>query len=111
MLVNVLLLLAGWGIPTIIDPYTLDVTPYNLGHLTDPFWTCVATFDPRTGTNSDTLLFILLPIAVAVFLMNLVYTAAEIRQERVSPPTRVLEEDAALTPTPTAEPPSTNPWN
>jgi hypothetical protein len=111
VLVNMLLLLGGWGIPAIIDPYRFGVTPYHLGHLTDPFWTCIATFDPRTGADSATLLWILLPIAAAVFLINLVYTAKEIQEERVAPPARVLEEDAAKIATQPALPQSTNPWN
>jgi hypothetical protein len=111
VLVNMLLVLGGWGIPAIIDPYRLGVTPYHLGHLTDPFWTCIATFDPRTGADSATLLWVILPIAAAVFLINLVYTAAEIQEERVAPPARVLEEDAAKIATQPALPQSTNPWN
>jgi hypothetical protein len=110
--VSVLLVLAGWGIPAIIDPYYIGSSNYNLGHVTDPFWTCVGTFDSRISVGSDELLIIILPTAAAVFLFNLVYIVPEIRQQRITPPPRVVEEDrtrtAELQP---KQPQPTNPWD
>jgi hypothetical protein len=112
VLVNALLVLAGWGVPAIIDPYNFGTGIYNLGHITDPFWTCAATFSTRSPILSEQLLWIVLPTAAAVFLFNLMYIVPEIRQHRIAPPQRVAEEDRALTTvvSPTPSQPA-SPWD
>jgi hypothetical protein len=67
VLVNGLLVLAGWGIPAIIDPFSMGMNSYHLGHVTDPFWTCIAAFDSRSSVSPDELLGIILSMAAAVF--------------------------------------------
>ncbi|HTQ39109.1 MAG TPA: hypothetical protein VMJ32_08770 [Pirellulales bacterium] len=111
VLVNLLLVMAGWGIPGIIDPYDIHRSTYNLGHLTDPYWSCIATIDPRISTVHDELLVIILPAAALVFLWNLVYIVPEIRQVRMLPPPRVIEEEQALAPAQPTHPQPASPWD
>ncbi|HZZ27119.1 MAG TPA: hypothetical protein VFE46_03855 [Pirellulales bacterium] len=111
VLVNLLLLMAGWGIPTIIDPYDVHQSTYRLGHMTDPYWSCIATIDPRTSIVHDELLPIILPAAVLVFLWNLVYIVPEIRQVRLTPPIRVIEEEQSQVTVKPNQPQPTNPWD
>jgi hypothetical protein len=112
VLVNVLLVMAGWGIPAIIDPYDIVNSTYNLRHVTDPIWSCTAPLNLHAyGPQSDELLIIILPTAAAVFLFNLVYIVPEIQQGRTAPPSRVTEEDQLLSAAsqPTLPQP-TSPW-
>jgi hypothetical protein len=107
--VNLLLIMAGWGIPAIFDPYDAHTSTYNLKHITDPYWSCIATIDPRTSYAHDDLLIIILPVAALVFLFNLVYIVPEIRQVRVMPPSRVVEEDHLQAPV-QMQPQPASPW-
>jgi hypothetical protein len=108
--VNVLLVMAGCGIPAIIDPYDMERSTYNLGHLTDPIWSCFATIGPQTFNARTELIPIILPAAALVFLINLVYIVPEIRQFRITPPARVIEENQALATQQKVASQATSPW-
>jgi hypothetical protein len=111
VLVNALLVLAGWGIPAMIDPYNFARSTYNLDHITDPFWSMTVVFDSRAYGATDELLIIVAAAAAAVFLFNLFYIVPEIQQHRIAPPPRVVEEESEAT---THEPTETapkSPWD
>lgn len=94
VLVTVLLLLCGCGIPLVIHLMSdLRVTGYNLLHVFNPFWTIAETLDRRTFTS--------LPVASIVacaglgaFVMNLRSLLSEVRLVRAASPARVAEEEA-----------------
>jgi hypothetical protein len=108
-LVTGLLLFAGWGIPWVVAE-TMRPRPqgYTLLHITDPFFTLL---DQNAWTNYQfDILCRILPAAAAVLLVNLVYIIPEVRHVRITPPTRVEEEDTALVAT-TAPPKPASPWD
>jgi hypothetical protein len=113
MLLNMLLLLAGWGIPWLIREMTdYRGTGYTLLHITDPFWSCATALDSRIGGGGgdrEQIMWIILPVAAAVFLLNLIYIAPELQQARVAPPKRVEDEELELHPVHAPQP--TNPWD
>ena len=108
-LINILLLLAGWGLPKVIhEAMQPQVTGYTMLHVTDPFWSCyIAAESPNIA---DDLLWRVLPAAAAVLILNLVYIIPEIRQVRIVPPPRVKEEDSELAATHVPPPLPSNPW-
>jgi hypothetical protein len=104
-LVNIILVMAGWGIPALIDPYDLNRSAYNLGHITDPFWSCIGAIDPRISFPVGEVLSVILPVTLVVFLLNLLWIVPEIRQVRIAPPTRVIEDEQLLVPAAVPAPP------
>ncbi len=114
LLVELLMLLAGFGIPRFIR-YVMDYrgSEYTLLHLTDPFWSCLALVDSGTAVvYMSTLRWIILPAALLIFLFNLIVISPELNQSRTSPPKRVEEEDqAALAASHPASATPTNPWD
>ena len=108
-----LLVLAGWGIPWVIEPYSIERTSYNFFHITDPFWSCIATVNPRNPFYwAETLLAIILTVAAGVFFLNLLYIIPEIRHVRIAPPPRVEAEEQALAAAQHPAPPKpASPWD
>ncbi len=99
LLINLIVLMAGWGIPRVIREMTdySNQRPYTYLHLTDPFWSCAVTIDPSGSIYSGgTLVWLVLPVAAAVAVLCLIRVAPEIRQVRIAVPERVKEEDTAL---------------
>jgi len=114
VLINFLLVLAGWGIPKVLremmDSRGVD---YTFLHVTDPVWSCYVATDPSTSTNYATaLIWRVLPMAAAVLLVNLVYIVPEIWQVRARLPIRIEEEDRLLaTESTPITPLPTSPWD
>jgi hypothetical protein len=113
LLINLLLLLAFFGIPRVIREMTdYRGSGYTFLHITDPFWSCFVTIDPGSISFGETLVMLVTPVAAAVLLLNLIYIAPDVRQVRIAPPVRVEEEDSALAAAlHPAQPQPTNPWD
>jgi hypothetical protein len=115
LLINLLVLVAGWGVPRVIREMTdySNDRSYTYLHVTDPFWSSVVIVDPRGPMYAgEALVWLLLPVAAAFIFVNLIYVAPDIREIRIAPPARVEEEDAALAAT--LHPPQhlpKNPWD
>jgi hypothetical protein len=78
-------------------PYNIERTSYNFFHITDPFWGCVTTVNPRSPFYfAETLLVLVVIAAAGVFFLNLLYIIPEIRHVRIAPPRRVEEEELEL---------------
>jgi hypothetical protein len=115
VLVHALLLLAGGGIPWVVQityPPTRELG-YTLLQTTNPVWTlwesCVD--GPLQLGDSVVLTFVLPAAALVVWLMNLPSLAAELKQSRVAKPARVAEEDALSAAPVVTGPVRTNPWD
>ena len=98
LLIQVLLLLAGCGIPLVIHLMSdMRDNGYSMLHITNPVWTLVELFDNTTGpVYGPMALTFLAPAALLVFLANLPSIVAEVRHVRIAQPKRVAEEDATL---------------
>ena len=82
-----MLVLAGWGIPWVFEPYNIDRTAYSFFHVTDPFWSCIATVHPQNRFfYAESLLTVVLLASAGVFFLNLLYIIPEIRHVRIAPP-------------------------
>lgn len=115
VLVHVLLVLAGGGIPWVVqmtNPQTRDLG-YTLLQTTNPVWTlwecCVQNGMPAVAERF--LIFVLPAAALAVWGLNLPSLAAELKQARVAKPPRVAEEDAQLAMSAASAPERTSPWD
>jgi hypothetical protein len=92
-----LLVFAGWGVPWVFEPYDISRTAYSLFHVTDPFWSCIATVHPQNRYfYAESLLTVVFLAAAGVFFLNLLYIIPEIRHVRIAPPKRVEEEEQQL---------------
>jgi len=98
VLVNVLLILAGCGIPLVVHLMSdWRMTGYNLMHITNPFWTVVEIIE-RGGLYDAAVLSLVSVGGLAMFLLNLRSILEEMRLVRAPRPTRVEEEDSQLMP-------------
>jgi hypothetical protein len=100
VLVHVLLLLAGCGIPLVIHLMSdYRLSGYNLLHVGNPFWTIVEVVDPGGGMGGDPdaviAVWIVAALGLAMFLCNLWSILEEVRLVRAASPPRVAEEEAA----------------
>ena len=113
VLVQILLLVAGCGIPLIIHLMSPNRGyGYTLLQITNPIWTLVELVDNGGGAAmAEIVMWLLVPVALLIFLANLPSIAAEVRHVRIAKPLRVAQEDeqaAALAAPPRAK---TNPWD
>ena len=114
MMIHLLLLGIGTAIPVSIQfsSDSLRNSGYSLVQISNPFWSLVEIADKQTITGEMQVLIIVLPLAaLLVVLANLPYVVAEVRQVRVAPPPRVVEEDAELAPVLQTQPVRTSPWD
>jgi hypothetical protein len=113
LLVQILLLVAGCGIPLII--YLMSYSRgdgYTMLQITNPIWTLVELIDSNTGmAYAPAILLTLLPAAVLIFLANLPGIAAEVRHVRIAKPLRVAQEDALAEAQKAPPRQKTNPWD
>jgi hypothetical protein len=110
-LLQVILVMAGVGVPTIIQMTSRELrnAGYSLLQATNPFWTLHDLMDRgSSAVQSDILVLIVPAAAIIALLLNMRSIATELLHHRVAAPVRVLEEDAALK-GPAAPKPS-NPW-
>lgn len=115
VLVQILLLLAGCGIPMTIHLMTPGLRDdYALIEISNPIWTLVELGDQGSLTfEMVTVLFLLPPAAALVFLFNLPGVVAAVRHVRIAKPRRVAEEDALLEAlhAPPPQPVPSSPWD
>jgi hypothetical protein len=111
VLLHLLLVLAGSGIPTSIQWMSLELQnkPYSYLQVTNPVWTLgyIGEFGP---TPEESVLILVVPAAaICVLLLNLPGLVREIERVRTALPARVAEDEAELHPTPASLP--RNPWD
>jgi hypothetical protein len=111
VLVNFLLVLAGFGIPYAIKSMsmTLRDADYTFLQITDPFFSLAHVVNGGVIADTRKLLIVIPSVAICVLLANLPGVIRELRVVREAAPKRVLEDEAALNPPPEALP--TNPWD
>ncbi len=111
VLLHLLLVLAGSGIPTSIQWMSLELQneAYSYLQATNPFWTLIyiLNFDP--APEAQVLAFIVPSAAICILLLNLPSLVREVQQVRLALPVRVAEDEAALHPSPESLP--QNPWD
>jgi hypothetical protein len=110
VLIHFLVVLAGSGIPTVIQLMSPDTRYENYTYLqiTNPVWSLIHI--SNGGMNEAKVLIFLVPTAaICVLLLNLRSVIRELQQVRTAPPPRVLEDEAVLHPAPLPVP--TNPWD
>jgi hypothetical protein len=113
VLVHALLLLAGGGIPWIVQityPPTRNLG-YSLVQITNPVWTILEYAGQGAPPTGNVLVTVLPLAALVVFAANFPGLAAELRQVRISKPPRVTEEDAQLAAAKAPPPARTSPWD
>ncbi len=111
VLLHLLLVLAGSGIPTSIQWMSLDLQndPYSYLQVTNPVWTLeyILNFGP---TPEESVLIVVVPAAaICVLLLNLPGMVREINRMRTALPARVAEDERELHPPPESLP--QNPWD
>lgn len=74
---------------------------YTALQMSNPFWTLAEMFDRRSVHSDAPLLIVVIPaFALLVWQLNLRSISAEVRHVRVTPPQRLLDEEATLAPAP-----------
>jgi hypothetical protein len=98
VLLQVLLVMAGSGIPLSIHLMTPDVRrDYSLIEISNPFYSLAEVLDARDFTFEVSVLLGVVPLAAAfMFLLNLPAIVVAVNQVRIAKPKRVAEEDAAI---------------
>jgi hypothetical protein len=109
VLIHSLLLLAGSGIPMTIQSMSVELpySGYSLIQITNPFYSLTMVIEGGLQSDLDFLLVAVPSAAVCVVLLNMPGVVRELRQVRVSPPARVIEDEAQLH----APPRPTSPWD
>jgi hypothetical protein len=83
---------------------------YTALQMSNPFWTLAELFDRRSLHPDTALLVVVIPVlATLAWLGNARSIITEVRYVRVTPPKRIIEEDAILTPAPQHA--KTSPWD
>ena len=114
VLVHVLLVLLGCGVPLVIHLMSdFRMSGYNLLHVFNPFWSMAELVGRVRGAIYGTgVLYIVCGAGFVMICLNLRSVMEEIRLVRMASPTRVAEEEAlvaALTAPPVHVPLS--PWD
>lgn len=110
-LIQVLCLLAGSGLPFVVDTATDTLRVADMPSLTfpSPTWNVPKVGDgDLSAVAEDALLVTVGSLTLVVVLSNLVAAGKEARQLRIAKPKRIVEDDRELNPEP--EPQPTNPW-
>ncbi|MCC7474422.1 MAG: hypothetical protein IT425_03435 [Pirellulales bacterium] len=110
VLIQFLLLLAGFGIPYAIKSMSLELrdADYSFLQITDPFFTLYHLLDG--GSADGPVLVLIVPgVALCVLLLNMPRVVRELRIIREAAPQRVAQDEAELHPPPEALPQS--PWD
>jgi hypothetical protein len=111
VLIHLLLLLAGFGIPYAIKSMSIELreADYSFLQVTDPFFSIRHLFDGGVGGDANALLILIPGVATCVLLLNMPRIIRELRVVREAAPARVLQDEAELHPPPEALPQS--PWD
>lgn len=111
VLLHLLLLLAGSGIPTSIHWMSVELQgePYSYIHVTDPIWT-LSYINERSPVSEEPVLLVIVPAAaLCVLLLNLPGLIRELELAPAALPARVVADEAELHPPPESLP--QNPWD
>lgn len=111
VLIHLLLLLAGFGIPYAIKSMSIELreADYSFLQITDPVFSIQHIFDGGVGGDANVLLILIPGVAICVLLLNMPRIIRELRVVREAAPTRVLQDEAELHPPPEALP--RDPWD
>jgi hypothetical protein len=110
VLIQLLLILAGSGIPSTIQLMSVELREldYTYLQITNPFWTLHYLGERGLPTDGLILLVIVSCAAICTLLFTLPAVVRELRQTRIAPPPRVIADELELHPLPPPQP--TNPW-
>jgi hypothetical protein len=110
VLIHVLLVLAASGIPTSIQWMSVPMqrSEYSYLQLTNPFWSLYHLVMGSRSAEATVLMIVVPSAAICMLLANMPSVVRELRQVRMLPPPRVLEDEAELHPAPVEGP--RNPW-
>jgi hypothetical protein len=112
VLVHVLLLMAGCGIPLVIHLMSdLRMNGYNMMHIGNPFWSIEEVLDGGRFVYGPTIAWTVALAGLSAFLLNLRGIAQEVRLVRAASPLRVAEEEAAMTAVSTPARLPRSPWD
>lgn len=111
LLIHFLLVLAGSGIPLTIQMMSVEMRQleYSFLQITNPFWTLRHLGDNWPVPEAPALMLLVPTAAICMLLVNMPTVARALQAVRVNLPTRVIEDEAALNPSPEALP--QNPWD
>jgi hypothetical protein len=82
---------------------------YSYLQIANPFWSLIHIANGGMTTEGDVLVVVVPAAAVCMLLLNLRAVVREVQRVRIAPPTRVIEDEAALHPLPQERPKS--PWD
>jgi hypothetical protein len=110
VLIHVLVVLAGSGIPTVLQLMSVEMryVDYSLLQITNPFWSLHHLADGGIATYGPVLILLVPAAAVCMLLLNLRSVVRELQAVRIAAPIRVIQDEAELHPTPAMAP--QNPW-
>jgi len=111
VLIHLLLLLGGFGIPYAIKAMSLKMreSEYSFIQITDPFYSLAHVGDGGVFTDALVIAIIVPGVAICVLLLNMPSVIRELRVVREAAPARVIEDEAELHPAPEELP--QNPWD
>lgn len=111
VLLHLLLVLAGSGIPTSVQWMSLDLQnkPYSYLQVTNPVWTLPYLLEYSPAPEEPVLVLVVPAAAICLLLLNLPGMVREIDRVRTALPARVVEDEAELHPPPESLPRS--PWD
>jgi hypothetical protein len=111
VLINLLLLLAGFGVPYAIKSMsiTLREADYSFIQITDPFCSMMHVTDGGAFKDANKIALVVFCAAVCVLMLNMPRVIRELRIVREAAPSRVIADEAELHPAPESLP--QNPWD
>jgi len=110
VLIHLLVLLAGSGIPWVIQMMSVELrySGYTLLQVSNPFYSLYTVVNGGLQSDVDKLLVGVPCAAICALLLNMPRVARELRQVRIASPERVVEDEAELQ----APPPAPgSPWD
>jgi hypothetical protein len=111
VLINLLLLLAGFGVPYAIKSMsvTLREADYSFLQITDPFCSMMHVTDGGAFKDANKIALVVSSAAICILMLNMPRVIRELRIVRESAPSRVIADEAELHPAPESLP--QNPWD
>ena len=110
VLINFLLLLAGFGIPYAIKSMSVQLrdADYSFLQITDPFFSLMHVVDNGVSADANVIALIVGGVSLCVLILNMPSVIRELRVVREAAPVRVQQDEAELHPAPETLP--QNPW-
>ena len=102
VLIHFLLVLAGSGIPTAVKLMSVELrnVDYSFIQIANPYSSLYHVADGGAFTEGFVLVVVVPGVAICMLLLNLRAVVRELRQGRIAPPPRVVEDEQALHPPP-----------